>query len=162
MLHAILVLPRVARRQTYPAEMTDTESQEAEDNAWVPMAFLFPLWSFIGGARMLGRRPWHGLGVMAVSVVIAGIYAAVVTYVIDRANGPGELDSSLVESQIDAWAQQQSGPHAKIDIACPDSMPIEVGAQYTCAASDQKGRSIDIIVTVENEDGGVTWVAAAP
>jgi hypothetical protein len=43
-------------------------------------------------------------------------------------------------------------------VVCPDEVTIESGATFTCTATTDDGRSAEIEVTQDDDQGNVTWV----
>lgn len=137
--------------------------EAAKQSRWetglvVGLAVLFPLGGLIAGAVMLWRRRVGiGLAAIALSLVLGVVYALAwqATY---GESSPSELDVDQLEVEIAKWAAPMIGERPEVDCASP--MPIEVDAEYSCALFASDGSSASVTVTVEDEDGNVTWYFA--
>jgi hypothetical protein len=70
------------------------------------------------------------------------------------------LDQQRLEAKIKAWAVKQSGPNTQVKVSCPADIPIKPGTDFHCLVSDQHGTSIRLTVTIENDQGYVTWTTS--
>ena len=92
------------------------------------------------------RRVWLAAGV---AVLVA---AALVAYAFWPA---GALDTPVLEREIESWAADELDATTP-EVDCPDSMPIDAGAQYHCILTSA-GDTVGVTISVENDDGEVTW-----
>jgi len=66
------------------------------------------------------------------------------------------IDTADLEKQLaDQYAAQ--GNAENVTAACPDDEDAKEGNQFTCTVTDDKsGDEIDVIVTMQNDDGAFT------
>ena len=69
--------------------------------------------------------------------------------------GGQEADINLIESEITAGVQDQSGVAVTVD--CPSSVEWEVGRTFHCVVEASDGSRAMANVTMENDDGDITW-----
>lgn len=67
-----------------------------------------------------------------------------------------EADIPGIESGIEEWAAKQDIGRVSVD--CPDSIEWKTGSDFHCVMTDKQGSSARVTVTMENDDGDVTWV----
>lgn len=67
-----------------------------------------------------------------------------------------EADIPQVESTIEKWAVEQHIGRVSVD--CPDSIDWDTGENFHCVMTDKGGETARVTVTMENDDGDVTWV----
>lgn len=69
-----------------------------------------------------------------------------------------EADIPAIESEITTWAEDNSPEGTDIEVDCPDTIEWRTGGDFHCIVSDQNGETVRVTVTMENDDGDVTWV----
>jgi hypothetical protein len=72
--------------------------------------------------------------------------------------GGQEVDIPEVEQQIEAWARTELGAVRGVSADCPSSIEWRTGGEFHCIVKDRTG-SVRITVTMENDEGDVTWIA---
>lgn len=95
------------------------------------------------------RNPLVLLGAGLVALILLGL-------IVSLALGPSSIDAAKVEHEIVSGVEEQSGIAVTVD--CPDGVDIEVGKTFHCVVEKvgSGGRAL-ADVTIENEDGDVTW-----
>lgn len=67
-----------------------------------------------------------------------------------------KIDTDAVEDDIEAGILDQTNAHVTAD--CPDDIDLEVGGEFHCiVTSDVLGQTARVTVTMENDDGDITW-----
>lgn len=88
---------------------------------------------------------------------VAIVALLVIGYVIWRSVQGDEMDSRRVETALEHWTAKQSPNASGITADCPDHIEVDPGREFHCIVTDDTGDSIRITVTIENDDGDVTW-----
>lgn len=65
-------------------------------------------------------------------------------------------DTDGIQVQLVIWAAKQGA--GKVTADCPDTVPWKVGGVFHCILTDPAGETTRIAVTMEDEQGAVTWV----
>lgn len=70
------------------------------------------------------------------------------------------LDTGKVETAITNWLADNTGiPASQIRVDCPSNPGARAGQAFVCSASSS-GETLTVRVTVENDNGDVTWVVS--
>jgi hypothetical protein len=101
------------------------------------------------------RRGGTGVAVATV-IVLLGVAAVAAVFLVSAVSSQSRLDTAVVEQQIAVSLSQVSG--RTTTVVCPDEVTIESGATFTCTATTDDGRSAEIEVTQDDDQGNVTWV----
>jgi Domain of unknown function (DUF4333)/Protein of unknown function (DUF2510) len=99
-----------------------------------------------------GRGPWVAV---AMVVVLLGIAAVAVAFLFSAVSSQTRLDTAVVEQQIAEALSQSSG--LTTTVTCPDEVTIATGDTFTCTATTDDGRTAQIEVTQDDDQGNVTW-----
>ena len=87
---------------------------------------------------------------VAVGLAIAACIALLV-YVLSSTI----LDRAAVESAVAAQFEEREG--VALDLECGRRMIVRPGADYECEGTTADGESIEILITVTDENGAYTW-----
>lgn len=68
---------------------------------------------------------------------------------------PTPVDIAGVEQQIRDGVKDQSGTNVTVD--CPDSIDWDTGGEFHCIVEDNQGNRATATVSMENDDGEITW-----
>jgi hypothetical protein len=69
----------------------------------------------------------------------------------------GTINQDRLEAEIYNWAVTKQNADHSINVQCPDEVPIKAGSTFHYIISGGS-RSVRLAVTIENNDGDVTWV----
>jgi hypothetical protein len=91
--------------------------------------------------------------VLALELVALAIAVAVATlvYVLSSTR----LDRAAVESAVASQFEEREG--VALDLECGRAMVVEPGADYECEGTTADGEEVEIIITIDDEDGAYTW-----
>jgi hypothetical protein len=95
-------------------------------------------------------------GIVVVAMAVGGL-GAVAGQLADSGSH-ATIDQARLESEIQKWAVKNSNGYQLIKVDCPSDVPVKAGTNFHCIVSDDKGASIRVTVTIENDKGTVTWV----
>lgn len=68
----------------------------------------------------------------------------------------GEADIPGIERNIEHGVAKQSGYKGTVTVDCPDQIEWKVGGEFHCIGK-AGGQRFRVTVSMENEDGDVTW-----
>lgn len=118
-----------------------------------PVAASQPLWAPAQaksqGARVLGLPIW--VWVLGVGFLVAVGAVKVPGFL----GGAYEADITMIESEIESGIRRQTDLTATVE--CPSSIDWEVGRTFNCIATASDGSRAAVEVTMENDDGDITW-----
>jgi hypothetical protein len=100
------------------------------------------------------RGPWRSVVLVVVLLAVAGIAVA---FLLSAISSRSLLDTSFVEQQIAESLSQSSG--LTTTVTCPDEVTVAAGDTFTCTATTDDGRTAQIEVTQDDDQGTVTWSA---
>jgi hypothetical protein len=66
------------------------------------------------------------------------------------------IDDDQLETEIRNGVQTQAGVNLT-EVTCPESRPIQAGDVFTCTATADDGRTLEITVTQNDDQGNVRW-----
>lgn len=92
---------------------------------------------------------WIGVAAVVVLVAVGGWYMFL------RAD---ERSTADIEDEIHSWADERTEGGGAITVECPDPIEWRVGETFHCILS-QGEQTVGVTVTMENDDGAVTWRA---
>ena len=69
------------------------------------------------------------------------------------------IDDELLETEIRNGVQSQTGVTLS-DVTCPENRPVQAGDVFTCTATVDDGRSLEVTVTQNDDQGNVRWELA--
>lgn len=107
--------------------------------------------------RLSGWWPKSWVVRILLASVLVGAGVAVGTGLVNHF-GKDERSTSWVESEIRSWVDKSTQGGGVITVRCPDPIEWRVGEDFHCIAR-QGGQSLGVTVTMENDDGDVTWRA---
>jgi hypothetical protein len=88
-------------------------------------------------------------------VVLLGVAAVAIAFLVSAVSSRSRLDTAVVEQQI---AEALSGTTGRTTtVVCPDDVMIAAGDTFTCTATTDDGRTAQIEVTQDDDQGNVTW-----
>jgi hypothetical protein len=157
----------IAPASSAPTTLRETADQQPGSGGLVmagwPLAVFIPIVGFVIGLVLLTRHQVRaGAGIVALSLAMVVALTVVVAALDGDDNtsanpfSAAELDTPYLEGEIESWAKE-NGVRGRISVDCPNSMPIERGAEYHCIMTAGDGTSVGVTVSVENDDGEVTW-----
>ena len=97
------------------------------------------------------------VGLIAAATVAVLLLIGVVV-VLARTLGTTVLDRAAVERDVAAQFEEIHG--LSIDLSCPDEMPVESGAEYTCTGTTKDGQEVTLAIQIADpsDDAEYTWV----
>lgn len=98
------------------------------------------------------RRPWRSVVLV---VLLLGIAGVAVAFLLSAVASRTLLDTANVEQQIAESLSQSSG--LTTTVVCPDEVTVAAGDTFTCTATTDDGRTAQIEVTQDDDQGTVTW-----
>lgn len=69
-------------------------------------------------------------------------------------NSQPTLNHDRLVANIGKWADKQGVSNAHV--SCPDDVAIKAGSTFHCIVR-ARGQTVRLVVTIENDDGYVTW-----
>jgi hypothetical protein len=66
------------------------------------------------------------------------------------------LDAEGLEEQLRGELHQRL-PGTEWEVSCPDGISPEAGTKFTCEATDENGRTVELEITQDDAEGRVTW-----
>lgn len=101
------------------------------------------------------REPrWSNWQLLAGAALVAVVVGGYLAWGLVR---PDERSTTEIEQQIADWAESELGG-GPVEVQCPDPIEWRVGETFNCIAT-QADATVGVAVTMENEDGAVTWRA---
>lgn len=100
-------------------------------------------------------RPRGAWVAIAMVVVLLGIAGVAVAFLFSAVSSQTRLDTAVVEQQIAEALSQSSG--LTTTVTCPDEVTIAAGDTFTCMATTDDGRTAQIEVIQDDDQGNVTW-----
>ncbi len=92
---------------------------------------------------LIGALVAVGLGIAACAALLVYVLSSTV------------LDRSAVESAVAAQFEERHG--VAVELECRRRMIVRPGADYECEGTTADGESIEILITVTDENGAYTW-----
>ncbi|MGH2684362.1 MAG: DUF4333 domain-containing protein [Actinomycetota bacterium] len=71
-------------------------------------------------------------------------------------SGERVVDTDELEGQIAAELQAQTGV-TPTSVSCPDDVPAEAGATFSCTVTADDGSTANVTVTQTDDEGSLTW-----
>jgi hypothetical protein len=93
--------------------------------------------------------------ILSVIAIPATIVMTIVSIALLASAGGTSLDRLLVEQQITAGIMEQLDIEATV--VCPEIMTGTMGTSFECVATDFNGDQVIVDVTIEDDQGNVTW-----
>jgi hypothetical protein len=100
------------------------------------------------------RGPWRSVVLVVLLLAVAGIAVA---FLLSAISSRALLDTANIEQQIAETLSQSSG--LTTTVTCPDEVTVAAGDTFTCTATTDDGRTAQIEVTQDDDQGTVTWTA---
>jgi hypothetical protein len=102
-----------------------------------------------------GRGPWRAVVLV---VALLGIAGVAVAFLLSAVASRSLLDTGAIEQQVAESLSQSTG--LTTTVICPDEVTIAAGDTFTCTATTDDGRTAQIEVTQDDDQGNVTWQVA--
>lgn len=93
--------------------------------------------------RRLRRRPF---GVISTAGALALVLVGCGTV----------IDDARLEEEIRNGVQSQAGVNLT-EVTCPENRPAQAGDVFTCSATGEDGRILEITITQADDQGNVGW-----
>jgi hypothetical protein len=93
---------------------------------------------------------------VVVAVVAVGFIGSLVVHFAESGTHQ-VVDQAKLEQQIHTWAVEKERASPSVKVSCPGDQPQKADTTFHCVLSGG-GQSVRLTVTVENDQGYLTWV----
>jgi hypothetical protein len=66
------------------------------------------------------------------------------------------IDASALEAEIRDGVQSQAGV-TLTEVVCPENRALSAGDVFTCTATANDGRTLEVTITQDDDQGNVRW-----
>lgn len=104
-----------------------------------------------------GRRTHLPIPSRSAGQALVLVGALVLTSACQVSFGSGStLDTPKLEAEVERGLEEQTGVVVQ-SVDCPEDVPIQVGAMFTCTATADDGSTATIDVRQTDDQGNVQW-----